>query len=106
MANKLKIVGLLLLLILALVGWYVFFVQNPFIVARARIRYNQAVSQHIDLSAGPCLGQISSDWVLDIAHLPRQTVDDLPQNQCPDFLMGRVHHFIEMTPQGEVVVVQ
>ena len=94
-------VGIGVLVSLALVGWYVLLVQKPDILAKARLRYNEAVSKNMDLSSGPCLGTIANDWVLDIAHLPRQPIDDLPQNQCQN-----VHHFVEMSPKGEVIVVQ
>ncbi len=94
-------IGIGILLSLALVGWYVLLVQKPDILAKARLRYNETVSKNMDLSSGPCLGKIADDWVLDIAHLPRQPIDDLPQNQCPS-----VTHFVEMSPKGEVIVVQ
>lgn len=100
------VVGGIILVGLALVGWYVLFVQNPFILLLARVKYNEATAKKMDLSAGPCLGKISDGWVLDIAHLPRQPVDDLPVNQCFDFLSGKVHHFVEMSPTGEVIHVQ
>lgn len=60
----------------------------------------------IDLTNGPCLGKIKNDWVLDIAHLPRETVDNLPENQCQDFLLGSAHHFVEMTPRGEIIIIK
>lgn len=101
-----KIIGTGVLVLLALVGWYVLLVQKPNILLAARIRYNQAVSQHRDLSNGPCLGKIGDDWVLDIAHLPREPIDNLPENQCADFFQGKVHHFVEMSPKGEVIHVQ
>lgn len=95
------VLGVLVLVALALVGWYVLLAQKPDILAKARLRYNQAVAEKTDLSSGPCLGEIANGWVLDIAHLPREDVDNLPQNQCHNFL-----HFVEMSPQGEVIVVQ
>ena len=36
--------------------------------------------------------------VCDVAHSPREAVDDLPENQCADFREGRAHHFVEVTP--------
>lgn len=94
-------VGVAVLVLLALVGWVVLFVQKPDILAKARLRYNQAIAQKVDLSNGPCLGKIADDWVLDIAHLPREPIDDLPENQCKNY-----QHFVEMSPRGEVIVVQ
>ena len=49
-----------------------------------------------DLSSGPCLGLIATDWVCDVAHTPRLAVDNLPANQCVDFANGKAHHFVEV----------
>lgn len=76
---------------------------EPDIITRAYARYQEAVAAGRDLSKGPCLGIIDSDWVLDIAHNPRQPVDDDPANQCPEFRSGKVKHFIEFTPEGEFI---
>ena len=65
--------------------------------------YARAKQQGLDLSSGPCLGIIAPDWVLDIAHSPRQSVDDKPENQCADFREGRTHHFIELDPDGKLI---
>ena len=59
--------------------------------------------QGVDFSNGPCLGKIADDWVLDIAHDPRQPVDDKAQNQCKDFKEGKVNHFIELDPDGKLI---
>jgi hypothetical protein len=50
-----------------------------------------------DLSAGPCLAnELINDWVCDIAHDPRQAVDNKPENQCLAFREGKAHHFVEV----------
>lgn len=52
-----------------------------------------------DLSHGPCLSdRLIEDWVCDIAHNPRQEVDNVPSNQCPSF-GTETHHFVELNPQ-------
>ena len=56
-----------------------------------------------DFSNGPCLGIIAPDWVLDIAHNPRQAADDKPQNQCEDYTQGVAHHFIELDVNGQLI---
>lgn len=56
-----------------------------------------------DLAKGPCLGTIAPDWVLDIAHNPRQVEDDKKENQCQDYLEGKTHHFIEMDAGGQLI---
>lgn len=54
-----------------------------------------------DLSNGPCLSEISSwsidDYVCDVAHNPRQSVDDLSENQCAAF-GETADHFVEVAP--------
>lgn len=51
--------------------------------------------QNFDI--GPCLSnEIIADWVCDIAHSPRQTVDDDAANQCSAFRTGQAHHFVEI----------
>jgi hypothetical protein len=54
-----------------------------------------------DLNNGPCLLDPDpypdmSNWVCDIAHDPRQDVDNLPENQCSAFREGRAKHFVEL----------
>ena len=51
----------------------------------------------------PCLGEIALDWFCDVAHLPRQSVDDLPENQCQDFREGKAKHFVEVTPNCKLI---
>jgi hypothetical protein len=62
-----------------------------------------------DLSTGPCLSESLpglSDWAVDIAHDPRQAVDDQPANQCQSFRDGETHHFVELTPGGQLIRAQ
>jgi hypothetical protein len=62
-----------------------------------------------DLSSGPCLSESMpglSDWAVDIAHEPRQTVDDQPANQCQSVRDGDTHHFVELTPAGQLIRAQ
>lgn len=50
-----------------------------------------------DLSNGPCLSdEIYKDWVCDVAHSPRQQIDNIPENQCSGFREGKAHHFVEV----------
>jgi hypothetical protein len=62
-----------------------------------------------DLSNGPCLSESLpglSDWAVDIAHDPREDVDDQPANQCQSFRDGKTHHFVELTPDGQLIRAQ
>jgi len=65
--------------------------------------YLEKKREGLDMSSGPCLGKIAEDWVLDIAHNPRQAIDDKPQNQCADFREGKARHFIELDPEGKLI---
>ena len=58
-----------------------------------------------DLNAGPCLlnPMSNSSWVCDIAHEPRQDTDNLPENQCSEYRNSTATHFIELTPECEVI---
>lgn len=60
-----------------------------------------------DFSSGPCLSNnLMPNWVADIAHSPRQSIDDLPENQCPNYIQGKAQHFVELDLQGNLIRVQ
>jgi hypothetical protein len=62
-----------------------------------------------DLSNGPCLAEKLPglpDWVVDVAHNPRQKVDDEPANQCARYRSGAAHHFVELDPNGKLIRAQ
>ena len=78
-------------------------------IAEAKATFAKAQASGEDLSAGPCIAQQLpgvSDWAVDIAHDPRQPVDDQPVNQCESFRDGRTHHFVELTPSGQLIRAQ
>lgn len=73
-------------------------------VNQANLLYNQKRITGEDLSSGPCLSNaLLPGWVLDIAHRPRQSTDDLPENQCPAYLEGRAKHFVELDLEGKLI---
>jgi hypothetical protein len=75
-------------------------------VGQAQVAFHQAQQAGTDLSAGPCISESVpglSDWVVDIAHDPRQGVDDDPANQCRRYRDGEAHHFVELTPDGQLI---
>ncbi len=70
----------------------------------AKDLFERRRAEGADMSGGPCLSdEIIPDWCVDVAHYPRQEVDDLPQNQCQSYRSGRVHHFVELDPKGQVI---
>lgn len=51
----------------------------------------------MNFSSGPCLSnQVSEDWVCDVAHDPREEIDNSPENQCDGFRNGSARHFVEV----------
>ena len=64
------------------------------------------------LDSGPCISDAKQDWepnwdvnnwVCDIAHYPRQAVDNLSENQCQAFKEGKVQHFVELYPNCTLI---
>jgi len=59
-----------------------------------------------ELGAGPCLlDPIPQDpnWVCDVAHDPRQPIDNLPENQCQAYRNGTAQNFIEVVPDCKII---
>jgi hypothetical protein len=76
-------------------------------VAKAKELWRIQFQMEADLSAGPCLSNsVIPDWVADIAHSPRQDVDNLPANQCSAYRDGTAHHFVELDPAGNLIRAQ
>lgn len=78
--------------------------DNNEAVKKAKEIFQQKKAAGVDMSSGPCLSnKLLPDWVADVAHNPRQSVDDLPQNQCNAFATGTAHHFIELDTEGNLI---
>ena len=78
-------------------------------VAAAMKAYDKARASGAQLEAGPCIAERLpglDDWVADIAHDPRTSVDDEPSNQCRRYREGDAHHFVELTPEGALIRAQ
>jgi hypothetical protein len=78
-------------------------------VMEATAAYHEAKATGAELDHGPCIAEQLpglTDWVADIAHSPRQPVDDRPGNQCQRFRNGQAHHFVELDPSGHLIRVQ
>jgi hypothetical protein len=66
--------------------------------------YTEKKATGINMENGPCLSEeIIPDWVVDIAHNPRLSVDDIAANQCQSYRGGKTHHFVEIDPQGTFI---
>ncbi|MBR9707524.1 MAG: hypothetical protein GOV15_03755 [Candidatus Diapherotrites archaeon] len=56
-----------------------------------------------DLSAGPCLSNVlADDWVCDVAHSPRMSVDNNPENQCDSYGQTATR-FVEVSPDCDLI---
>ena len=76
-------------------------------IAAARAAYEKAELEGTDFSRGPCLADPlpppADDWVADVAHDPRQPIDDDPSNQCAEYRSGEAKHFVELDPDGDYI---
>ncbi len=69
--------------------------------------YGKQKAAGISFDDGPCLSEdLMTDWVADIAHKPRQPVDDQPEHQCQSYRQGKARHFVELDPEGNVLSAQ
>src|SRR5262245_54594594 len=74
--------------------------------SQALILFQKAQNSGQDLNNGPCLAEHipgAEDWAADIAHDPRQPVDNDLANQCSSYRDGQTHHFVELTPDGQLI---
>lgn len=71
------------------------------------IQLCQEMKDEMDLSQGPCLSGVAdwnvSGWVCDVAHEPRQAVDNKRENQCDEWHSGKAENFVEVTPQCKFI---
>jgi hypothetical protein len=75
-------------------------------IAAAKQVYQKARANGTDFSNGPCIAEQLSDlpnWSVDVAHDPRQPVDDQPANQCRAYRQGKTHHFVELDSDGNLI---
>ena len=61
--------------------------------------YNQKKTENL---SSQCLGTCG-DYAIDIVHVPRSQEDNLVENQCEDYRLGKVSKFIELDKFGEIV---
>jgi hypothetical protein len=76
------------------------------VLLAAQAAWVKAKERGQDLTNGPCIAeqlQGYPDWVVDISHSPRTAVDNDPANQCQRYRSGVAHHFVELTPKGNLI---
>ena len=75
-------------------------------VDEAQAAFSQVQATGRDLSPGPCITESLPglpDWVADVAHDPRQSIDDEPANQCLRYRSGQANHFVELNVDGRLI---
>ena len=76
-------------------------------IAEAERVYAELKASGTDFSNGPCIAEeVIDDWAVDVAHDPREDVDNLPENQCRSYREGETHHFVELDPDGNLIRAQ
>jgi hypothetical protein len=78
-------------------------------VDQAQAAYREVVGAGQDLSSGPCIAESLpglGDWVADIAHDPREEIDDEPANQCQRYRDDQAKHFVELDEDGTLIRAQ
>jgi hypothetical protein len=77
------------------------------LIKMAQDLFNEKKQQGIDMENGPCLtNELIPGWVVDVAHSPRQTVDNQMENQCLSFREGKAEHFIELDLEGNLIKIK
>ena len=69
-------------------------------------RTQKAVVPPDQWNKGPCLSNSTEtlpDWVVDVAHVPRQAVDEQVTNQCSMYTDPKVKGFIEVDTECRVI---
>lgn len=78
---------------------------SPVELIKAKDLYNQKKPEGMQFDS-QCLGVIeviNGVYAVDIVHVPRSSVDNLPENQCELYRNGSVGRFIELDKDGNVV---
>jgi outer membrane PBP1 activator LpoA protein len=80
--------------------------ESDIAIQKAKAIFQELKSKGVDFSNGPCIAEdLMPNWVADVAHNPRQPIDNLPQNQCQNFRNGKAKHFVELDPNGNIIKV-
>ncbi len=112
--NKFGLTTFLVILFIFLLGVFLFLKKTPSSESSdenkalnlAKKLYDQQKATGTNFSDGPCLSNsLMPDWVADIAHDPRQPIDDVPANQCSAYRIEKAHHFVELDTQGNLITI-
>lgn len=74
-------------------------------IRQSRKIYSDKKAQKVDFDQSPCLSEdMGNGYALDISHNPREQIDD--QVQCSSYQNGTVKHFVELSPEGNIMRIQ
>lgn len=73
-------------------------IEEPASVITERVCIKACEEATISLENGPCLLNPieNTEWVCDVAHEPREDIDNQVENQCSAFREGKAKHFVEV----------
>lgn len=73
-------------------------------VRQAKVVFQEKSALGLDYTNGPCLtNDLMKNWVVDIVHHPRESIDDNPQYQCAAYIEGRAKRVVEMDQNGDII---
>ncbi len=73
-------------------------------IYKAKKLYQEKSKKDANFNKGPCLSnEIYENWVADIAHNPREPIDNLAENQCAAYLKKTARHIVELDPNGNLI---
>lgn len=75
--------------------------EQQITISRAMQLFQEKRAEGINFSS-QCLGTIGN-YSVDIVHNPRTEEDNIPENQCRDFLEDKTKHFIELDKYGNII---
>lgn len=78
-----------------------FVLEQQATIACALTLFNDRKDSGMDF-VSQCLGSCG-DYVVDIVHVPREVEDNLPENQCEDYLSGKFTKFVELDREGKII---
>ena len=106
--HKLAIAIIVVVVSIGGIFYMTFMIKQPYVTDEDKAVYTcvflckAAGNEGQRLDKGPCLSSgleawEVEDWVCDVAHKPRDAVDNLPENQCPEYGVT-ANHFVEVDP--------
>jgi hypothetical protein len=101
MQNALAAVSLLLIVVISGCAQQTANLSEQDIIDACVQACDNALKTGVSLDEGPCiLNPIpNTNWVCDVAHEPRQAVDNIAENQCQAYRNGAAKYFVEVTPE-------